>query len=114
LHAKTGPSDKQHVTNDAVLGIEVLKNRKCEQVLDISQSQSRVMIGRADDSELRLGGNFVSRHHALIILSDDEIIIEDLKSFNGTIVNGSKITRRKIGPGDKINIGDYELRIRTS
>ena len=39
-----------------------------------------------------------------------KFFIEDLKSFNGTIVNGCKITRRKISPGDKINIGDYELR----
>ena len=71
------------------------------------------MIGRTDESELRLSGQFVSRHHALIILSDGEVFIEDLKSFNGTIVNGSKITRREISPGDKINIGDYELRTRS-
>ncbi len=112
LSAKTGPSDKEYSPHDAILSIEVLKNGIREQVLDISQGQSRVMIGRTDDSELRLSGQFVSRHHALIILSDGEVFIEDLKSFNGTIVNGSKITRREISPGDKIIIGDYELRTR--
>ena len=68
------------------------------------------MIGRAEDSELCLCGSFVSRHHALIVLSNDGVFIEDLKSFNGTIVNGTRVTRREISPGDKIIIGDYELR----
>ncbi len=112
LRPRTGPSGKQHSSNDAILSIEVLKGGSCEQVLDISQVQARVMVGRADDSELRLSGQFVSRHHALIFLSENEVLIEDLNSFNGTIVNGKKITRRKISPGDKINIGDYELRTR--
>ena len=110
LRAQTGLSDKQHLPNDAILNIEVLKNGNCEQIVEISQSQSRVMVGRADESELRLSGQFVSRHHALIVLSNGEVFVEDLKSFNGTIVNGSKITRHKISPGDKIKIGDYEIR----
>ena len=110
LRAQTVLSDKQHSSNDAILSIEVLKNGICEKLVDIDQSQSKVMVGRAEDSELRLSGTFVSRHHALIVLSDGDVFIEDLKSFNGTIVNGSKISRRKISPGDKINIGDYELR----
>ena len=110
LRAQTGLSDKQRSSNDAILSIEVLKNGICEKLVDIGQSQSRLMVGRAEDSELRLSGTFVSRHHALIVLSDGEVFIDDLKSFNGTIVNGSKISHRKISPGDKINIGDYELR----
>lgn len=110
LSAHTEFSDKRPSPDEAVLSIEVLKNGNCEQIVDIGQDQSRVMIGRAEDSELRLGGQFVSRHHALIVLSNGEVFIEDLKSFNGTIVNGSRISRRKINGGDKINIGDYELR----
>ena len=110
LRAQTEPSGEQHSPNDAILRIEALKNGSCEQIVDIRQSQSKVMVGRADESELQLSGQFVSRHHALIVLSDGQVFIEDLKSFNGTIVNGSKITRHKISPGDKISIGDYELR----
>ena len=110
LRAQTELSDEQHASIGAILSIEVLKDGICEQIVDISQSQSKVMVGRAEESELRLGGQFVSRHHALMVLSNDEVFIEDLKSFNGTFVNGSKVTRHKISPGDKISIGDYELR----
>ena len=110
LRAQTGLSDEQLSPSGAVLSFEVLKNGHCEQIVEISQGQSKVMIGRADECELRLGGQFVSRHHALLVLTDGEVFIEDLKSFNGTIVNGCKITRRQISPGDQIKIGDYELR----
>jgi len=110
LRAQTGLSDEQYSPNGAVLSFEVLKNGNCEQIVEIGQGQSKVMIGRADECELRLGGQFVSRHHALIVLTDGEVFVEDLKSFNGTIVNGCKITRCQISPGDEIKIGDYELR----
>ena len=110
LREQTGRSDEQVAPSGAVLSIEVLKNGDCEQIVEISQSQSKVIIGRADECELRLGGQFVSRHHALIVLANGEVFVEDLKSFNGTIVNGSKIKRHQISPGDRIKIGDYELR----
>lgn len=110
LCAHVEPSASQQASNEAVLSIEVLKNGNCEQIVDIGQDQTRVMIGRAEDSEVRLSGQFVSRHHALIVLANGEVFIEDLKSFNGTVVNGSRIGRRKISGGDRINIGDYELR----
>ena len=110
LRAQTGLSQEQYSLNGAVLSFEVLKNGNYEQLVEISQGQFKVMIGRADECELRLGGRFVSRHHALIVLTDGGVFVEDLKSFNGTIVNGRKITRHQISPGDKIKIGDYELR----
>jgi type II secretory pathway predicted ATPase ExeA len=114
LRAQAVPSDKKYAPHDAILNIEVLKDGQCVQDLDISQGQSRIMIGRAEDSELRLCGSFVSRHHALVVVANDGVFIEDLKSFNGTIVNGTKIRRRELSPGDKIVIGDYELRTKSA
>ena len=68
------------------------------------------MIGRSDDSELRLKSKFVSRHHALIFLSDKRTYIEDLRSYNGTVVNFKKVTRCDLHPDDKITVGDFQLR----
>jgi general secretion pathway protein A len=93
-----------------IAALEVFKEGKSEQVLKIAEGESRVMIGRSEDSELCLKSEFVSRHHALIICSEDGLYIEDLNSFNGTLVNSDKISRCKLQVGDSITIGKYEIK----
>src|SRR5262249_1515696 len=53
-------------------------------------------IGRADENELVLPGAKVSRHHAKIIWRDDEWIIQDLESGNGTFVNGKQVRETRL------------------
>jgi type II secretory pathway predicted ATPase ExeA len=101
-------------SDGAISAFEVFKNGKSDQVFEIAAGDSRIMIGRSEDSELCLKSEFVSRHHALIISSDDEIYIEDLNSFNGTLVNSDKITRHKLQLGDTITIGKYEIKPRAA
>jgi myosin heavy subunit len=97
--------------SDAVISsFEVFKNGKVEQVMKLEEGQSRIMIGRSEDSELRLNSEFVSRHHALIFCTDDGFCIENLNSFNGTIVNSKTITRCDLHVGDIVTIGDFEIR----
>ncbi len=78
--------------------------------MTLEEGQSRIMIGRSEDSELRLNSEFVSRHHALILSTDDGFCIENLNSFNGTIVNSKTITRCDLHVGDIVTIGDFEIR----
>ena len=92
--------------------IEIIKGGKLERVVQITNVPSRVMIGRGDDCELRLDSKFVSRHHALVFCTPEGVYIEDLNSFNGTIVNSKKITRCDLYSGDTILVGDYQLRPR--
>ncbi len=78
--------------------------------MEVAEGQSRIMIGRGEDSELRLNSEFVSRHHALIICTEQGLYIEDLNSFNGTIVNSRTITRCDLRAGDIVMIGDFQIR----
>jgi len=97
--------------SDAVItSFEVFKDGKVQQVMKLEEGQSRIMIGRSEDSELRLNSEFVSRHHALIFCTDDGLCIENLNSFNGTIVNSKTITRCDLHVGDIVTIGDFEIR----
>ncbi|MGI9236338.1 MAG: AAA family ATPase [Woeseiaceae bacterium] len=102
--------------HDAYVGdinkIEVLRNGEVDQVISLEPGQKRVMIGRSDDSELCIKSKFVSRRHAMIYLSNERAYIEDLRSYNGTIVNSKKVSRCDIQPDDTIMIGDFELRPR--
>jgi len=99
---------------DAYVGdisaIEVFRNGEPVQTLALEPGLTRLMIGRSDDSELCLKSKFVSRHHALVFLRKERAHIEDLRSYNGTIVNGRKVARCDLNPGDTITIGDFELR----
>lgn len=68
-----------------------------------------LMIGRADDCDITLSTPVVSRKHAKIYLENRAVFIEDLKSNNGTFVNGGKIEKMEVAPGDMIRIGPFTL-----
>ena len=71
----------------------------------------RTRIGANDDNDLTLPTDTVSRYHAEIIAHGRRVEIEDLRSKNGTFVNGGPIDRRhRLRPGDRIRIADVELR----
>jgi class 3 adenylate cyclase/pSer/pThr/pTyr-binding forkhead associated (FHA) protein len=66
-------------------------------------------IGRSSDCDVTLEDGAVSREHCLITCTPDALILEDLNSFNGTLVNGQRIMRTLLKPEDKIQIGFSEL-----
>jgi len=66
-------------------------------------------IGRADDTDLTLSSHDVSRHHARIRGDGGRYTLEDLKSTNGTYVNGQKVERHRLNSGDEISIGEYSI-----
>ena len=69
-----------------------------------------VCIGRSRNMDIPiLGDDTVSRKHAAIIYADFLGVI-DLKSKNGTYLNGAKIESIKpINPGDVITLGQTDL-----
>lgn len=68
-----------------------------------------ITIGRALDNDIRLSNTLVSRHHSRIDTQGGEAWIIDLGSANGTTVNGEKIARRLLSPGDEIQVGGTRL-----
>ena len=51
----------------------------------------------------------VSRRHARLEIVDDQLVLTDLGSTNGTYVNDARVTRQVLVPGDRMRIGRYEL-----
>ena len=63
-------------------------------------------IGRAQDNDVVLDDPQVSRYHAHLMRHGDEIIIEDLGSTNGTLVNGRRITGPHVlQPSETLAVG---------
>ncbi|MBN2227147.1 MAG: FHA domain-containing protein [candidate division Zixibacteria bacterium] len=77
----------------------------------------RYLIGRNEDCDIMIKDQTVSRQHARISILPDEtcLYITDLKSSNGTKVNGRKIKHRtKVFPGDSITLGKIILAVTTT
>ncbi len=70
---------------------------------------SRVSIGRHESNEIRLLSRAVSNFHAEILKEDGALVIQDLGSTNGTRVNGERVERSRVSPGDSIRIGNHVL-----
>jgi hypothetical protein len=70
---------------------------------------SRVSIGRHESNEIRLPSRAVSNFHAEILKEDGALVIRDLGSTNGTRVNGERVDRSRVSPGDSIHIGNHVL-----
>ena len=72
-----------------------------------------LVIGRGEDCDLRLNDPSVSRVHARVTLLDGHIYLEDAGSRWGTLVNGIPTDSRELSPGDRVEIGDTQLRLET-
>jgi hypothetical protein len=73
-------------------------------------TEAEYLIGRQRDNQISLGDLGVSGHHVRIYRSPDGYTIEDLKSRNGTWLNGARTFHSLLRSGDQIRIGATELR----
>ncbi|MEP6860773.1 MAG: FHA domain-containing protein [Deltaproteobacteria bacterium] len=72
--------------------------------------RDEITIGRKEGNTIRLTERNVSRRHARILRSNNEVQIEDLGSYNGIRVNNARIAERvSLRISDQVQIGDYKL-----
>ncbi len=71
---------------------------------------STVVIGRAEDCGLVVLDSLASREHVEIQFSDGDYVCRDLGSSNGTMVNGKRMTQCTLKDGDRIRVGETEVR----
>lgn len=72
-------------------------------------SPGTVTVGRHPDSSIFLDDVTVSRHHCRFSVDEDRLGVEDSGSTNGTYVNGSRVDRCELRPGDEVLIGRFQL-----
>ena len=72
--------------------------------------KKEVVLGRDPQADVRLTSDeflMVSRRHAVVrTISESEVWLEDQNSFNGTLLNGRRITRERLTSGDLVRLGD--------
>lgn len=75
----------------------------------IDLTEDSFAIGRKPDNDLSIDDHTVSSRHARIVRVQSVYFIEDLKSTNGTAVNGKPIERAQLHDADIITIGRHRL-----
>ena len=70
---------------------------------------SRTTIGRRATNTLVLDDLTVSGEHAVLLVGLQDVVIQDLGSRNGTLLNGRPVARALLSDGDCIDIGIYRL-----
>jgi ABC-type multidrug transport system ATPase subunit/pSer/pThr/pTyr-binding forkhead associated (FHA) protein len=74
-------------------------------------NKQELTIGRAENNDIVLDGLQISNRHARLVQSSTGIAIEDFNSTNGVYINGMRVSRQNIVPGDHVQIGSFMLQI---
>jgi pSer/pThr/pTyr-binding forkhead associated (FHA) protein len=78
------------------------------------QAHKRVVVGRAEDCDIRIASSAVSRHHCAIEPDEGDWIIRDLGSTHGVELEGVKIEQTGVKDGLEVRIGPAVLRFQAA
>jgi hypothetical protein len=72
-------------------------------------SGKEMSVGRLDDNNIQIEHASVSGHHAMLTLDEQDYILKDLDSTNGSRVNGEKVVAQKLRRNDIVRLGNIEM-----
>ena len=81
---------------------------------ELNVSGEKFLIGRSESCQLRPKSESVSRKHCIIVLKDNRVLIQDLKSRNGTYVNDKRLPTDKakvLTGGDQLRVGKLSFEV---
>jgi pSer/pThr/pTyr-binding forkhead associated (FHA) protein len=82
---------------------------------EIFQLTSETLVGREVECTISLDSPHVSRYHAKLVVTDNGVVLEDLRSSNGTFVNGKRINNKtRVSVGDEIRFDELAFRLTTA
>ena len=84
-------------------------NRETLQEFDLTDS--KILIGRSEICDININSRFVSKHHALLVRTDEAMHLLDLKSTNGTFINSRRINTRVLQHDDVISLGNHGIKL---
>jgi PAS domain-containing protein len=74
-------------------------------------NEGMTSIGRQTGNTIVLSSHKISKKHCTLVVSNEDITVEDAGSSNGTFVNGVMTKQKKIQPGDRISVGEFVLEL---
>lgn len=96
---------------NTIVGKRRVADRPIILALDWTGLQEQLVVGRHHSCDVVLADPEVSRRHARLCFRDGRWVVRDLESTNGTIVNGGRIGRCELRPGDRLVFGSQQLQV---
>ncbi len=94
------------------MGFSVILTEKGGPTQRLDFDAEEITVGRVDENDICLPKGNISKKHTKIVVKDGKIIVLDLKSTNGTYVNGKKLAGPQvIQRSDNVYIGDFILNV---
>jgi hypothetical protein len=90
----------------------IYNNKILAQTFEITQEYTR--IGRVTGNDIILPDPSVSSRHCILIRSGDDILVRDLNSSNGTLINNERITEKVLMLGDTLHVGGIALQFESA
>jgi pSer/pThr/pTyr-binding forkhead associated (FHA) protein len=104
-------ADTRRALRNATRGVTRPAPAAASGLLDALASDRPSVIGRSRSCDLVLRDDSVSRRHVMLAVDGEHVIVTDLGSTNGTLLNGRWITQAEARPGDVLQLGEIELHL---
>jgi hypothetical protein len=88
--------------------VQILNGPSAGQVLDLPPGDYRV--GRATDNGFQIDDDSVAAHHCEWQVGEHTLFVRDLGSAQGTCINGELVESGEVAPGQRVRVGNIELR----
>ncbi len=87
----------------------ITKNGKT--VAEYEFQEKKMLLGRSEFADIVIDDDSVSKIHIALILYSDGLILLDLNSANGTIVNSARVTSTILKDNDVISLGNHRIKV---
>lgn len=102
--------DPDELPDEGRGGHLIVHDESAGEAIRYALQHGETTIGRSRASNIRLMSQYISRIHALITVEGSTAIIRDAGSANGFLVNDVPATRHELVHGDRLQIGDIDVR----
>ena len=90
---------------NSFMKVNLSVRRSAHQLAELVFDQFPLVIGRSEDADITLDDRWASRRHCLIEAQNGALVVQDLGSKYGTLLNDAIISEAVLKPGDTLSIG---------
>ena len=92
-----------------MLHVRIMRGADRVEHVSIPDGEMPFTVGRDDENKLHIDSTAVSRFHAVLFAENGEHFVQDMESTNGTYLNGKRVKKAKINPGDKVTVANIDI-----
>lgn len=97
-----------------MLHLRIISGSSKGRAVPLAGANLPVTIGRDPSNRIELVHTAVSRFHCVVSTEGDEYYVEDLGSTNGTYLNGRRVTKHRLSPGDELIVANAAIVVEAS